>query len=99
MLSEAPAALERFGFQILVAQHTAASIITLHGVVDAPDVVVGRVVQVAADDLYTKELQLRISMVLRAALSLWAAWMRTDARASSLRAVTAQPVPNESFAL
>ena len=48
-------ALERFGCQILVAQtYHAASIITLHGVVDAPDVVVGRVVQVAADDLDAK---------------------------------------------
>ena len=48
-------ALERFRCQILVAQtYHAASIITLHGVVDAPDVVVGRVVQVAADDLDAK---------------------------------------------
>ena len=51
-------ALERFRLQILVAHaYHAASIITLHGVVDAPDVVVGRVVQVAADDLDAEGLQ------------------------------------------
>ena len=51
-------ALERFGCQILVAQtYHAASIITLHGVVDAPDVVVGRVVQVAADHFDAEGLQ------------------------------------------
>ena len=44
-------ALERFGCQILVAHaYHAAAVVALHGVVDAPDVVVGRVVQVAADD-------------------------------------------------
>ena len=48
-------ALERFGCQILVAHaHHAAAVVALHGVVDAPDVVVGRVVQVAADDLDAK---------------------------------------------
>ena len=48
-------ALERFGCQILVAHaYHAAAVVALHGVVDAPDVVVGRVVQVAADDLDAK---------------------------------------------
>ena len=67
-------ALERFRCQILVAQtYHAASIITLHGVVDAPDVVVGRVVQVAADDLDAKGPH-AANLHGRAALSLWAAW-------------------------
>ena len=68
-------ALERFRLQILVAHaYHAASIITLHGVVDAPDVVVGRVVQVAADNFDAEGLQ-AANLHGRAALSLWAAWM------------------------
>ena len=77
-------ALERFRLQILVAHaYHAASIITLHGVVDAPDVVVGRVVQVAADHfdaegLQAANLHVRTASTqggrrARAALSLWAA--------------------------
>ena len=51
-------ALERFRLQILVAHaYHAAAVVALHGVVDAPDVVVGRVVQVAADDLDAEGLQ------------------------------------------
>ena len=69
-------ALERFGCQILVAQtYHAAAVVALHGVVDAPDVVVGRVVQVAADDLDAEGLQAANLHGARAALSLWAAWM------------------------
>ena len=69
-------ALERFGCQILVAHaYHAAAVVALHGVVDAPDVVVGRVVQVAADDLDAEGLQAANLHGARAALSLWAAWM------------------------
>ena len=51
-------ALERFRCQILVAHaHHAAAVVALHGVVDAPDVVVGRVVQVAADHFDAEGLQ------------------------------------------
>ena len=51
-------ALERFRCQILVAHADhAAAVVALHGVVDAPDVVVGRVVQVAADDFDAEGLQ------------------------------------------
>ena len=69
-------ALERFRLQILVAHaYHAAAVVALHGVVDAPDVVVGRVVQVAADDLDAEGLQAANLHGARAALSLWAAWM------------------------
>ena len=51
-------ALERFRLQILVAHADhAAAVVALHGVVDAPDVVVGRVVQVAADHFDAEGLQ------------------------------------------
>ena len=51
-------ALERFRLQILVAHAChAAAVVALHGVVDAPDVVVGRFVQVAADDLDAEGMQ------------------------------------------
>ena len=51
-------ALERFRLQILVAHaYHAAAVVALHGVVDAPDVVVGRVVQVAADHFDAEGLQ------------------------------------------
>ena len=69
-------ALERFGCQILVAHaYHAAAVVALHGVVDAPDVVVGRVVQVAADDFDAEGPHAANLHGARAALSVWAAWM------------------------
>ena len=74
-------ALERFGCQILVAHaYHAAAVVALHGVVDAPDVVVGRVAQVAADDFDAEGLH-AANLHGRAALSLWAAWDAGQMRA------------------
>ena len=87
-------ALERFRLQILVAHADhAAAVVALHGVVDAPDVVVGRVVQVAADNFDAEGLQAAnlhgacsgspqlVGSSLWAALSLWAVWNAGQMRA------------------
>ena len=78
-------ALERFGCQILVAHaYHAAAVVALHGVVDAPDVVVGRVVQVAADDLDAEGLQAANLHVRTASIDarLWLSTARARAGSS-----------------